>query len=467
MVDYVRVWGGMPSGVHVKLITHLINLTGADVHVSGTVFDALAKLKFPANSIPSHLVTALVVTHGSSEEEQRDGIARMITISEIKSLMNPKNLDTVLNANRVLARIVNEMKDETSNDKNALFVQLMKDVVLFVLARKSHADKTLEGIVTAFATSICGHTGATPADADESATAEGITYDGDGLAVGGGKMVVVGKGFFDGQIVARKPKKNETPSDATHTIVHIDDSGAVHLKDIGHEGEFIGEPFAVPLETFLEDYQKVKSALKFHKNYPVAEPKNMAHALQCMRIEAMGMLAMHEMITASLKPTVRIVVSPNKSVDAMASFHAHQMTLISATTSLIVETSPKKIQEHQAKEGTYNVGYSDKDVSVFIKCTDGPNWCAPFWHIPTSDDEAKCNMKLESRSFTVKAAVREGSKAHKPLYTFTFPVAVNTKELNKYDKLVLYKVANKKPPSTKVKVVNFSIGEPKAKHQKV
>ena len=56
MAEFVRRWGGMPSGTFVKMVVRLCRVAvPSDVVVSGNVFKWLSDLKFDPSELPAFL----------------------------------------------------------------------------------------------------------------------------------------------------------------------------------------------------------------------------------------------------------------------------------------------------------------------------------------------------------------------------------------------------------------------------
>ena len=91
MSEYIRKWGGVPSGRFIKDFAAALAHTGpAGRIISGNFFKMLANLKFPHDEIPSHLVNAILYVHACHEEHQ-DGFARYITRRDLALIEGKKN----------------------------------------------------------------------------------------------------------------------------------------------------------------------------------------------------------------------------------------------------------------------------------------------------------------------------------------------------------------------------------------
>lgn len=84
MADYVKRYGGLPSGSFTKDLAELLKLHMPDDRiVSGNTFKSFASLKFSVDEIPTHLINAMLFRHASSESHVRDKIAGYISKPDI------------------------------------------------------------------------------------------------------------------------------------------------------------------------------------------------------------------------------------------------------------------------------------------------------------------------------------------------------------------------------------------------
>ena len=104
MTDYVRVWGGMPSGSFVRdlgpLMSHFVP---PDRIISGDIFKRLSLLKFLATEeLPAHVVNCVLFLHAASKTHVCDNFARFVTKGDITNLGGEKLRPHVMRANGVL-----------------------------------------------------------------------------------------------------------------------------------------------------------------------------------------------------------------------------------------------------------------------------------------------------------------------------------------------------------------------------
>jgi len=93
LVEYCRVWGGLPTGVFVDELSTLCAALPSDRIVSGSFLKWMANLKnaFPTRDLPSHFVNAVTYAHAQASEGIVDGFSRFITRGEVASIGSKEN----------------------------------------------------------------------------------------------------------------------------------------------------------------------------------------------------------------------------------------------------------------------------------------------------------------------------------------------------------------------------------------
>ena len=87
MTEYVRVWGGLPTGSHIHELNLLSSLLPSDRIVSGSFFRWLTSLRhsFSVENMPSHFINAVLYCHAASNEGVVDDFARFISKGDVMS----------------------------------------------------------------------------------------------------------------------------------------------------------------------------------------------------------------------------------------------------------------------------------------------------------------------------------------------------------------------------------------------
>ena len=68
MADFVRKWGGLPSGLLIKELSELANIfVDPDRIVSGQFFKWLYDVALPTSNLPGEFITALVFVHAKAQ----------------------------------------------------------------------------------------------------------------------------------------------------------------------------------------------------------------------------------------------------------------------------------------------------------------------------------------------------------------------------------------------------------------
>ena len=463
MIDYVKLWGGMPSGMHVTYLVRLVSLTSNATLLDKTIFSAFSGLKYKAvDGLPTHFITAAVVATATAEDAEM----KPLTVSEIRGLDKGKALLVIATVNPIFARLFNVYKDENDHSKLCLLMGLMRDLVFIVVGRKEMEGKQIEDVVTEFSaamergpddpSSTSAATSASSADpSDTSVAAATITYDADGVATGTGKMTLESKGYLMGQYIGVKKRKDVPDDDSLFLLSLIDDNGTAHLTPANKDGtmdEVVR--VRVSLEDMLRSYEPRKHGYEVNTSYPNLEPyKTDENRFAALR--GMVLLGLEEMVYAHPPPNVRIMKLPTRSVQAVQSYTAGTLKIVPSTTVVVDELNPVYIKTLQETRVAFEIGFTpvlDGQPTYFLKQYNSKTFMSPFWTLDISDEKEKCNMELQPYVVTAKRAVHQHSKKANPNTEITFQIAVSTQYIKAGETLVLYKYLGEKKKSVNKEV---------------
>ena len=77
MADFVRKWGGLPSGAFIEELSELCNIfVDPSRIVAGSFFGWCFDLAVKPNEMPGEFIAAMVFTHARSGHNVQDDIAR-------------------------------------------------------------------------------------------------------------------------------------------------------------------------------------------------------------------------------------------------------------------------------------------------------------------------------------------------------------------------------------------------------
>jgi hypothetical protein len=439
MIDYVKMWGGMPSGVHIQYLVRLVSLTSNMGLIDKPVFAAFSGLKYTASKdMPTHFITAAMVATATAEDDDM----KPLTTGEIKSLVMDKLNEKVYQANSIFIRLFLLFKDEVDQAKMVLLIRLMRDVVFLIVGRKEKADNTIDDLVKSFSVAVESKKEKEKAPAETATSKDDvpILYNDDGTSSATGKHTLTTKGYALNQTVGVKRKPNAEQDESRFRIVMIEDCGAAHLMPLNMDGTTETDvSIRVSLDDMVSSYKPMLSGFEVDSHYPAQDPFN-SNDVHVGAVRAMILLGMEEMVHTHKPPNVRIMIKPSKCVQAVVKHECEHIVIVPATLQ-IGETDEQAAKAENHSQNLNVVGVEPAiqgQPKFYLKNHGRKEWRVPFWSLNCSDDKAKCNMTLKPFVVTVKRAVPKDSKRANPNIEITFQVAVNFKTVEANETLVLH-----------------------------
>ena len=447
LVDFVRVWGGLPSGSHMRELSELCTLIPSDRVVSGSFFKSLAKLKdeFPGKSLPTTFINSVLYVHAQADENVTDGFSRFITTGEVSSFASKDKRDAVFEADAILHRSRSMMNDAPSRVRLPLMSQLKIDVVMAVVARKSREDaRSLTEIAKDFAHSAVLAVGGVPMKQEtttttktvqELATTNAVMYSADGTAEEVGRSTVLNKGFKVGMYV-RKAKGLDKCEQWRITAIDIE--GTVSVCCMNADGSSAATTSSIAIETFLEEYREVNE-IELVDHYPAAYPiYHMADLkLAIAKGKAMEMIAM--LLNKYQVPDVFIMKKPEKKVCARSAFKVGKFNLVPATYSVeIVADVPEGGKKKECPRRSVECTCPDLEVRVFLHpVAPAKEYTNPFWSCRVVPKIEDANMTFKNDKFEFESNCQP-KKNGKPS-VINVPIITNVKAIAANDEIVIYK----------------------------
>jgi hypothetical protein len=449
LVDFVRVYGGLPTCFFVyDMQDFCLQYMPSDRVVTGSFFRWLLDLKFPHDAIPAHFVNAVVFTHAVSNLGVVDQIyARAITKGEItqfgKKLPEIREADGILKNSRSLVGA----PTLPQADKLHVLSLLKQDIVWAIIDRKGReGTRSVKDIAAEFTKSfsqmVCAtaelsvdsSSAAEPSDTKgESRHESGSTallYSDDGSVLGAGKQTLLNKGVSVNSYVVKAKGAVATEQ---WLIKDISDDGSVAMCKVDRFGAALDEQaVTLQLEAFLQTYKVVPKPIRLLKNYPSIDAKNSTifddTLLKCIVASSVATL-----VKAVPLPSVKIIDQPCVGVYATTAYDAGQLKLTPATTSIVEKSN--KAPPLKAAEATID-GVAHK--FVLIPVPNSNEFVCPMWNLKIVHDLKFANMAMVSTPVYSKAPTISVD-GDSPIMTCNIPCALNFKEVNENDELVLYK----------------------------
>ena len=218
MADFVRKWGGLPTGNFITELSELCNIyVDPSRIVSGSLFAAFFSLPVKASEMHGEFVNAMVFAHARADTHVHDGICRLYQKPDILSLVKPDKMKNVEMANGMIIRFRSALASTaiTPDERLRFLADFKVAVVEAVMQRKGSKEKrNLATIAADFAGELASiHGGTAPsnivpaaAEADEgvgNASGEFVTYM-HGEAEGMGKIQMAAQGFHVGDVVKHR-----------------------------------------------------------------------------------------------------------------------------------------------------------------------------------------------------------------------------------------------------------------------
>lgn len=460
MVEFVRVWGGLPSAFHVNEMSKMSQTFPSDRVVSGSFFKWLAQLResFSVQAMPSFFVNAVLYVHASSMDGVQDDIARYITKQEVAMLGNKLKRATVMEADKLLSRGQKIVDMLPSQQKLQLLATLKHEVVMCVLARKGHNEidkRTLAQIAADFAKRASGiddRDQPQPSGAQTAHAARNVvTYNADGEVVGC-KSTLSNKGFNEGDFVTKV-------RDAAGTVINdkckqwriksANEDGTMTLLSVSIEGKVTEEESTVTIEEFIACYREVHR-IEVVGHFPMSAPENNTE-MQQLAIKGQVSSCILAMTREHPSPDVILMNAPEKKVIAKDAYPALSLRIAPSTSSVHIETDAKKTVNPKSVECDIE-GYDGRIMLNSMPNT--KDFTCVFWNMKVVGKRDDANMELEAISYNFKIPCASSAKLNKnPWMSFTAYRAVNFKEISAMSELVLYRENQSKgaDPSEKAK----------------
>lgn len=468
MVAFVKVYGGMPSGVFIKSLSYLVKHFMPDGRiVSGAFFKMMADvhMKFSTNDQPAHLINAMVLVHACNDFNQ-DGFARYITKVDVGQVTNPKQKHVVKEANDLLSRAMKLYNFERDSKERLTPYYMLCSDLIDVVCKHGKSDEQGKDLT-------CNHCAAM---FSKRATPEGITdtlqsnmssitpkpctnaitYDEHGNVDALGRQTLTNKGFKVNQFVVKK-KESKT---AQYKIVDIFGDGSVQLRNVSIAGVLSEEATNVDMDTFISTYITVVD-IEFVKEYPNIDA-SFSKLFEDLMYKGVITIALKEAMRKFPCPDARIMIKPTKGVYLNKDYKASEYVIAPATTKITIERRAEVECPDKAVVATCSVLMSPR---VFL-CPDGPteHFAAQFWSVTDNDDEAKCNCKFVSKVFKFRAPSDEKQNRNEVI-EITIPVIENFKDVTKDDEIIVLKAAAPKKKAQKTAQRPY-LAEPTTKKRK-
>ena len=463
MTEYVRVWGGLPTGSHIHELNLLSSLLPSDRIVSGSFFKWLTSLRhsFSVENMPSHFINAVLFCHAASNEGVVDDFARFLSKGDVSSLGSKSKAATVIAANQVLARGRQLVEGLGVRGQLEFLPTLKTDVVLHVLAKKGHTDKrSLEEIATAFATRVsCADQPQVPEVPKpvQSEPRNIVHYDSGGEVIKGGRTTVTNKGFAAGLHVmqTKNADESELVKDRCKqwVIREIQDDGSVVLQKVQPDGsvDVDAERATIAIDEFLRMYSVVDK-IQLVSHFPVSDASNSVE-IQKLALKGQVEACVCAMTREYPAADVTIMSNPVKKLMATRLFKTKELTLVPATLSVSIEQGGKACP---ARSVECSFG-ADSTMKVFLNpMAVTKDFTAPFWAMKCSPKLGDSNMVLEQVRYMVKAPTsKEDDSA--PWIVFNAWKAVNRKVIRQWDEIILHRPSIVEPAGQKRKSTTIEI----------
>jgi hypothetical protein len=441
-VEFVRYWGGLPSGFFVSLLNKLVHRwISAERIVAGNFFECIAKMKFGVDDRPSFFIAALVFTHAKADKDITDGISRYITKGDI-DMCTTKLLPLVKEANGYLLRGNAAIDQHAPDRKIELLGPFMEQIVKAVMPKTCEAMPSLMEIAADFTASFTSTSVNIPAPKpDTRSLANAIEFDEHGRSVNVGKATVMNKGFNVGLFVSLKKGKDTNQ----WQIVEIAGCGDVIIAPVMTDGTVspeIGSHTRIVVDDFLERYREVAHKLELLEGYPAndALATEEFHEVLAKSSVAFGLvsLAAQYGTPADLRP----ILKPSKAVFTKASFGAGELVLVPSTTSMSCDAR-KNIQKDLNKLCiSCEVAHlNGRTLTVTLNpIASGKAKSGIVWLIASKPNKCDCNCELVTKTVVMKMPSHKAQNAN-PKFDVRIPCIVNFKKIQQGEELVLHRVA--------------------------
>lgn len=441
IIEFVKIWGGLPSGSFVRELNEVAKVfVPSERLISPMVFKVLGSLRFSPKEHPAHFVNAAIFTHAASKEGVQDNYARFISKGEFESFAT-KLRPSVLQANEFLVR-ANKLMDASSlprTEKLQAIGKLKQQIVKSVLGRLTPA-MTLEEVVSEFSKDITGGgvpAAAPPSDIESTSSSSTATnvvhYDGE-QAVGVARMTLINKGFKVDNMVALR----QSPWSISK-IVAISDDGVVSLAEALEDGSFSDEIEKRELDDFIDHFKSCKAHFELLQGWPGNDGRSHADVeqLMCKSIANMALLAA---IKEFPTPPLRITNKPTRKVLTTKAYTIGSISLPPVSTFISAVDDPATTSNPLVKVG---------EAVYQVKPTVRADFVGALFCLKTTNTKEDANMAYEVHQVKVKPPTS------KTAVQVEVQVAKNFKKVDIGEELVLYreKVETPKAPKRALAVI--------------
>ena len=478
LVEYVRYWGGLPTGVFVRDLAKMANWIPSDRIVSGHFFKWLTDLRkeFGVDEMPSHFINAVVYAHAANNALVQDGFARFIQKAEIAQFGKKDKKADVLKADCFLKRSRSLMAQLPQGPRMALAGELHTAIVTAVLARKPK-DKdvpvpTIEDVVERFTASVCVAMGVDVpvssvnvskknTDKDDKEPVQNvILYDAVGNAANVGKLTMHNKGFHVGTHVMNNKAKTKLDQWA---ISAIGADGCVKLQKVSSNWVVEDDDrtnIELDVDVFTAEFKEV-AKIEIRKHTKHADP-------HYMTMPELDTLAYRGHIADIVQAMARdfepinayMVIAPERKVFAEQQYAIGECKMAPITMSFTIETIDSKKCPQSAIECRCTspgfraflnpMGYSEECVSL-------------FWLIEKKETREEANMELTTIEYRLKKPSVKTDNDNNDI-VITMKYATNFQVIKAGDAILLHKTAEHQ--AKKVNHVCVDLGSESSAKQK-
>jgi hypothetical protein len=427
MIEYTKVWGGLPSGGFIRELNECCKqFVPSDRLVSPQIFKTLGGLRFSPTELPAHFVNAAIFTHAASKEGVQDNYARYISKAEFESLAT-KNKVAVLKADQILVRAA-KVADTSTLDRTSKLKaigNLKQHIVMSVLG-KLHPPATVEDIASDFCKAI---TGGMPDVAEDehkpgsstevSNSNQNVVQYQDGQAIGVGRMTVINRGFQVGSMVMSRGAPT-----STYRIDSIADDGSVKLRQALEDGSFAKSTIEKSLDVFVEQFRPTKTTHELLAGWPEKDGST-SEDITAMLNKSLASIALVGAIRDNATPKLRIVNKPTRRVMASASYKEQSLRLAPVSTFLS-PIDAGAVSAHPVVKLP--------DCTFQVRPMTRPDFIGAIWCLRVVHSKAEANMELIPKTYKVRSA-----SAKELLVAVEVELASNFKAIKVDDELVLFK----------------------------
>lgn len=462
MAEFVRKWGGMPTGAFIKELTPLLNhFMPSDRIVGGNFFKALCDIKFPYDSMPAHVINAVLFRHAAANDGVCDGFARYITKPDLAILAKPEKRADVILANGAIKRAKEYLAEQTDVDPSmaeALKGQLLIDVVDFLLDKNKSKPKqgatqadsqgetiTLQSLLEKFIAKLsvdsppgAASTGPHHAQAAGSSNPAPnfITYNAVGEVEGVGKTTASNKDIVEGSYLQLKKQETDVPPAMQDMwqITEVLGDGTVKAAKVMPDGKTHDAITSLPLAE-VDNFYKICKPRVFAKGYPSTDA---THDRDLIVSEYKGMVfgAINALLRKFGSTNARVIVKPFKAVVASEKFKAGAYVAVPASRFIVSDTDAQKNQTKYV-DVTINGGADDLKMCI-APSPPTDEFVVQYWCLRTEHDRDKCNCEIKAKQIKTKSPVFSDKNFNPGHIELTIPCAVNFKAIDVDQEIVLY-----------------------------